>query len=705
MAILSNINGKFAVDSSGGIQFSGQTGTSGYVLKSNGNAAPTWVDGSTVIGGPYLPLSGGTLTGATATASGISFTVGGILGVTGAATFGGNVSITKAGTPELILTDTTNNVNLLIAADDANTFLRSSSGAPILFQTNAGTTALTLSGANATFAGNVGIGGTLANKKLYVLGNTTNYQILAEQPSGYAGLSIKSTTVAQTWSWLANDNGSNSDLLLYGGASAGTKLTIDSSGNVGIGTDSPNPNSLSIHFDDSYGSYGPSKGLDVTNETTTGDAGFVQLSARYNAGGANTFYHVGGIGGGKETAIGDGQWGGFLSFFTTSDGTAGAASGMFEHMRITADGNVGIGTTNPYAQLHISHSSANGGLMLGNTATTGSKEMLLNIYPLGLIWQRWVNGAFESNLMILDYDGHLGIGNTNPSRPLDITSDSSAVALRLRARTNNDYSFMQFTNNAGTANWSEIYATGAASSATALHFSVGTATVEKMKLTTSLMQLTTGAANQGVIQMSTDAAYQIRGGGNYGYLSLVGPSLRFDTNGSQRMKIDSGGTVEIGGTIQANGGIKLGGTATANKLDFYQQGIWTPTLKFGGNEVGITYGGVPQSVYRGGHYVKIGNVVTFSMRIILTSKGTSTGQATFTGLPYDVGSLAGNYGSAMYTFANNFAIPERASITMDSGSSIIRLRFTNSSGNYVDVTNGTFNNNSDIILTGTYISA
>jgi len=83
MAILSNINGKFAVDSSGGIQFSGQTGTSGYVLKSNGNAAPTWVDGSTVIGGPYLPLSGGTLTGATATASGISFTVGGALSVSG----------------------------------------------------------------------------------------------------------------------------------------------------------------------------------------------------------------------------------------------------------------------------------------------------------------------------------------------------------------------------------------------------------------------------------------------------------------------------------------------------------------------------------------------------------------------------------------------------------------------------------------------
>ena len=90
MALLSNINDKFAVDSTGAIQFNGQVGTSGYILKSNANAAPTWVDPSTVIGGPYLPLTGGTLTGATATATGISFTVGGTLTGT-TATFTGNV--------------------------------------------------------------------------------------------------------------------------------------------------------------------------------------------------------------------------------------------------------------------------------------------------------------------------------------------------------------------------------------------------------------------------------------------------------------------------------------------------------------------------------------------------------------------------------------------------------------------------------------
>ena len=87
MASLSNINGLFDVHSTGAILFSTSHGASGQILRSNGNAAPTWVTASTVIGGPYLPLTGGTLSGATATASGISFTVGGALTVNGKTTF------------------------------------------------------------------------------------------------------------------------------------------------------------------------------------------------------------------------------------------------------------------------------------------------------------------------------------------------------------------------------------------------------------------------------------------------------------------------------------------------------------------------------------------------------------------------------------------------------------------------------------------
>jgi len=90
MASLSNINGIFDVHSTGAILFSTSHGTSGQILRSNGNAAPTWIPQSDIVGA-YLPLAGGTLTGATATASGISFTVGGALTGT-SATFTGQVT-------------------------------------------------------------------------------------------------------------------------------------------------------------------------------------------------------------------------------------------------------------------------------------------------------------------------------------------------------------------------------------------------------------------------------------------------------------------------------------------------------------------------------------------------------------------------------------------------------------------------------------
>jgi len=93
MAILSNINDKFAVDSTGAIQFNGQVGTSGYILKSNGNTAPTWVDPDDVIGGPYLPLTGGTLTGNLAINGSNSLTVGGALTANGLVSLNSTINV------------------------------------------------------------------------------------------------------------------------------------------------------------------------------------------------------------------------------------------------------------------------------------------------------------------------------------------------------------------------------------------------------------------------------------------------------------------------------------------------------------------------------------------------------------------------------------------------------------------------------------
>ncbi|TES88920.1 MAG: hypothetical protein E3J94_07095 [Desulfobacteraceae bacterium] len=69
-------------------------------------------------------------------------------------------------------------------------------------------------------------------------------------------------------------------------------------------------------------------------------------------------------------------------------------------------------------------------------------------------------------------------------------------------------------------------------------------------------------------------------------------------------------------------------SAGANTLDDYEEGGWTPDLQFGGAKVGITYS------TQAGAYIKIGKVVVVIFAIVLTSKGTSTGNARIYGLPF-----------------------------------------------------------------------
>jgi hypothetical protein len=59
-----------------------------------------------------------------------------------------------------------------------------------------------------------------------------------------------------------------------------------------------------------------------------------------------------------------------------------------------------------------------------------------------------------------------------------------------------------------------------------------------------------------------------------------------------------------------------------------ETGNWTPDLRFGGSNAGITY------ATRAGRYTRIGNVVFWEIDMVLTSKGSATGDATIAGLPF-----------------------------------------------------------------------
>lgn len=90
-------------------------------------------------------------------------------------------------------------------------------------------------------------------------------------------------------------------------------------------------------------------------------------------------------------------------------------------------------------------------------------------------------------------------------------------------------------------------------------------------------------------------------------------------------------------------------SAGANTLDDYEEGTWTPALAFGGGTTGIAY------TYQVGTYVKVGQQVTINGHITLSSKGSSTGAATLTGLPFSTDSTANSYWviSVAYSYGMN----------------------------------------------------
>jgi hypothetical protein len=132
-------------------------------------------------------------------------------------------------------------------------------------------------------------------------------------------------------------------------------------------------------------------------------------------------------------------------------------------------------------------------------------------------------------------------------------------------------------------------------------------------------------------------------------------------------------------------------TAAANALDDYEEGEWTMGIAFGGASVGLTYG------LNTGTYTKIGRKVTVNGYLTLTSKGSSTGDARITGLPFTIANTNGNFSApsfwlAAVQFTNQFQGYATPSTTR------IELWETTTLGVSTTLTNADFANTSEIMV-------
>jgi len=118
-------------------------------------------------------------------------------------------------------------------------------------------------------------------------------------------------------------------------------------------------------------------------------------------------------------------------------------------------------------------------------------------------------------------------------------------------------------------------------------------------------------------------------------------------------------TMGVGGATPSASGSGISFPATqsastdANTLDDYEEGTWTPGASFGGGTTGITY-----HADNGGRYTRVGSLVTLTGYLRLSNKGSSTGVARITGLPFmpTGAGETGNFANAMgYTISITYS--------------------------------------------------
>lgn len=157
------------------------------------------------------------------------------------------------------------------------------------------------------------------------------------------------------------------------------------------------------------------------------------------------------------------------------------------------------------------------------------------------------------------------------------------------------------------------------------------------------------------------------------------------------------GVDDSSGPFTTNLKFTSGGTASAdaNTLDAYVEGTFTPALTFGGGNTGLTYSS------RGGTYTRIGNMVFFSISIVLSAKGSSTGDVTVTSLPITV-SNALNFASAVELSVMTAGVGDSFISSSPQNSTTNIFLYKYAAGSKVRLNDTDFTDTSTIRITGSY---
>jgi hypothetical protein len=356
--------------------------------------------------------------------------------------------------------------------------------------------------------GNVGIGVTDPDHKLHVNGTIA---IKGGELADTARIHFQASDESNRFTLESDFNSSTTtDLLGFRSTTADNILVLKGNGNVGIGTTNPQ-GKLSIIDTTSSNSLrkfhvgrSTNAGLYITdNDNTT----FIRAIQDENEAGYGNL---------TLTADNIGNRDGYISFMTDT-----------EHVRIKSDGNVGIGTTNPAAKLHIDVTTEDNQPALRISKVSDQNENALEVHHGTTSSARGIADFTNSagSVLHLRGDRKVGIGTISPAATLDILGDNSSNAFNIIQGAEVAFRFSTYIEP--TTAYTPVFRQG-------LYYN----TIENATI-----------------------GY-CRGG------SSVGGFLTFQTNGAEKMRLDANGRLGIGTTnptqaLEVHSTIKIGETAVA----------------------------------------------------------------------------------------------------------------------------------------------
>jgi hypothetical protein len=193
-------------------------------------------------------------------------------------------------------------------------------------------------------------------------------------------------------------------------------------------------------------------------------------------------------------------------------------------------------------------------------------------------------------------------------------------------------------------------------------------------------------------------------------LTLAGTdstTMTFPTTSATIARTDAAntftGTQTFPGLVDVtNGQIKFpaaqNASADVNTLDDYEEGSFpsAPTITFGGGSTGITYGA------QAGHYVVIGKMVFYSISLVLTSKGSSTGVALINNLPFTASSGATFFPASLRISVMTSGVGDTMLYGAVNGSATTLRLDKIATGNVTQLTDADFTATSQVFITGSY---